>query len=230
MNGLESAIDTGVETISIVEGKMREGVQFLDDALELNPLINNEINSLLVSLNGICPARTDKICSNLNDPNSCQSVNGLSIVSEMQQAITYTQNDNSHEQVIQEARTAVDDITMKTANIVDTNLDPVDRALAGALAFGIIVIVISILLLLVLFIPMPETIRCALFFLSYGGLFIIILSSFLLVLVVLPVTSAVGDVCYDDPGSKIENILRTDISTSDQIQDMVFNILNGERP
>ena len=228
VNGIESAIDTGVETLDIVEGRMRQGVEFLDDVLRLKNLISNDVKSLLTSLNGICPSRTAQICSDLNDPSSCQSISGLNIVSEMQQAISYIQEDATTEQVVQDARTTLEEIAAQTAN-VDADLDPVNRLLAATLAFGVIVSLISIFLLLVLFIPMPGIARSVIFFFSYGLLFVIIFFSFLLLLVVLPVSSAVGDVCYDDPGSRIEKILRDTTYGWDQLQDMVFNIFKGKQ-
>mmetsp|Transcript_4119 Transcript_4119/g.9607 ORF Transcript_4119/g.9607 Transcript_4119/m.9607 type:complete len:97 (+) Transcript_4119:745-1035(+) len=54
VNGLKSAIVTGVdETLDIMEGKMRQGAEFLDDALRLSQSINSDVNLVLVSLNGI---------------------------------------------------------------------------------------------------------------------------------------------------------------------------------
>eukprot|EP00526_Cylindrotheca_closterium_P008407 CAMPEP_0113652706 /NCGR_PEP_ID=MMETSP0017_2-20120614/28165_1 /TAXON_ID=2856 /ORGANISM="Cylindrotheca closterium" /LENGTH=829 /DNA_ID=CAMNT_0000565603 /DNA_START=62 /DNA_END=2554 /DNA_ORIENTATION=+ /assembly_acc=CAM_ASM_000147 len=228
-NGLKSAIAAGVETLDIVEGKMRQGAEFLDDALRLSQSINGDVNSVLVSLNGICPAQTNQICSNLNDPSSCQNLYGLNIVPLMQDAISYTQGDATHEQLIQDARTALDDIANQITN-VDTDLDPVNQTLAGMSAFGIVVILISIFLLIVLFIPIPEVVRYALFCLSYGLIFAIILFGFLLLLAVLPASIAVGDVCYNDPGTRVETILRNNMDTSsssDQIADLVFNIFKG---
>ena len=219
-----------MEALNIVEERMRQGVKYLDDALRLNQLINNDVNSLLVSLNGICPARTNQICSNLNDPNSCQDIPGLSIISEMKQAIAYTQDETAHEQVIQDARSALDDIATQTANAGTGVLDPVDHVLTGILVFGVIVTVISALLGMVLLISLPRPMKSALFFLSYGFLFIIILFSFLLLLALLPASSVLADVCYNNPGSRIETILRDDSATSptsDQIQDKVFNIFRG---
>ncbi|CAJ1952769.1 unnamed protein product [Cylindrotheca closterium] len=61
------------------------------------------------------------------------------------QAISYLQDDSSHDQEIQYARSALDDIATQTAD-VDTNLDPVNQALAGVLALAIIVILVSIVL------------------------------------------------------------------------------------
>lgn len=228
VNGMDSAIDTGVQTLDIVEGKMRQGVEFLDDALRLSQSINNDVNSLLALLNGICPAQTNQLCSNLGDPSSCQDLNGLSIIPLMQEIISYTQADATHEQVIQDARSALDDIATQAAD-VDTDMDPVHQALAGVWALGFIVVLVSIFLLMVLFIPMPGVVRSAIFCLSYGFLFVIILFSFVLTLVAIPVSSAVGDVCYNDPGSRIETILRNNTdAASDEIQDVVFNIFKGE--
>jgi len=226
VNGFKSAVVTGVETLDIVEGKMREGSEFLKDVLRLSQSINSDVNSLLVSLNGICPAQTNQICSNLNDTSSCQSLYGLNIVPQMQKAISYINDDATHEQMIQDARTALDYIATQIAN-VDTDLDPANQTLAASVVFGIILILISSFLLSVLFIPMPEVVGSALFSLSYRLIFAVILFCFLLLLAVLPVSSAVGDFCYDDPGLRIETILQHNMDTSsssDQIADWVFNI------
>jgi len=229
VNGFKSAVVTGVETLDIVEGKMREGSEFLKDVLRLSQSINSDVNSLLVSLNGICPAQTNQICSNLNDTSSCQSLYGLNIVPQMQKAISYINDDATHEQMIQDARTALDYIATQIAN-VDTDLDPANQTLAASVVFGIILILISSFLLSVLFIPMPEVVGSALFSLSYRLIFAVILFCFLLLLAVLPVSSAVGDFCYDDPGLRIETILQHNMDTSsssDQIADFVFNIFKG---
>jgi len=228
VNGLKSATVTGVETLDIMEGKMRQGAEFLDDAFRLSQSIDNDVNSVLLSLNGICPAQTNQICSNLNDTNSCQDLYGLNIVPQMQKAISYINDDATREQVIQDARTALDDIATQIVN-VDTDLDRVNQTLAGAVVSGIIVILISSFLLSVLFIPMPGVVGSTLFCLSYGLIFVIILFSFIFLFAVLPVTSAVGDVCYNAPGSRIETILQNNMvtSSSDQIAGLVFNVFKG---
>lgn len=90
---LVNAVETGLDTFNIIESRIYQAVDFLDDLLNAMDTVKSDLTFVLESLNGFCPRVVNQVCRSISDPTTCTTV-GLEVGSvnvgdSIQSAVAY---------------------------------------------------------------------------------------------------------------------------------------------
>jgi hypothetical protein len=71
VDSLLQSLNDGFATVTIVKDLLQKGVDLIDDVLRQVPPIESSIDTILDSVNHICPAVRDPLCSDIQSPSTC---------------------------------------------------------------------------------------------------------------------------------------------------------------
>jgi hypothetical protein len=206
VDGLQRTMDTGQETIGLVQGLIQEGVEFMDLLIESLSNVMEDVFSLLETVNnGICPGLQETICTNLTDVSTCNSTRVIadgSLV--LEPLVKHFYSDRSLVSKLIQAR---DDLAglIIVADEMNEQADTFDWALSVAMVFALLLSLLSLSMMVGLCFQnkLPRIIKCIQSRVLMPTFLLFVVVSFIFAMVFIIASLGLADTCVDDPDTRL---------------------------
>ena len=103
-----NSVETGLDTFNIIESRIYQAVDFLDDLLNSTDTVKSDLIYVLESVNGFCPRVVNQVCRSINDPTTCRTegldIDSVNVGESIQSAVDYLNRTGTFQIVIMDAK------------------------------------------------------------------------------------------------------------------------------
>ncbi|CAJ1946614.1 unnamed protein product [Cylindrotheca closterium] len=228
VQALSKVVDQGVKTFNKIEERAQYGLDLLDDIQFSVTNVKKDGHFLLDAVNKVCPKKTEKICSDLKDPSSCQEDLGLPFVPELQKAISYINHETGIQENIKDARNELDFLISHTFGL-SADLEKIHTLLWALMVMSIALSFLCVIIVAGVGFGRPEIVgffRRSCVFPLFG---IMVFFSFALSVSFLMMSLVAADTCYDDPGPKVAAMVESSYTggSSELMEDIMLRVFEG---
>ena len=208
VDGLEQTMNSGTDTILIVQNIITEAVDLMDTLVQDLHALAGDLSLLLTTINGICPKKRSQLCDNLLDPDSCDTA-GVFATSIFQQIITRLNDiDGESDPLLPRlinTRNGLQDMLEVTDNVSD-QVDTLDWILSVAMFFALCLSLLTLAMIATLVYPKGRLVQCIQHRFVMPLFIFLVTLSFLFAISFIIASLALSDTCVDDPDPRFKAV------------------------
>jgi len=208
VSSLTQSLQDGTHAIALSENLASRAIKLIDKVTRQNTETATAVDSLLVSLNGICPTqRPDGLCTNLNNVSTC-SFGNLFDTDVIEKTIRhFKEADKSiYFQQLADARNDLENFLALTADLND-KATTFNWALYVAMLFSLVLTVLCVFIIFGMACRTSRALKCLQHFILAPLFAVCVICSFVFSLLFVIGSMSVADLCYNSPDKNILVIL-----------------------